>query len=93
MGTDKVGTILNVVVTAAIIAASLIMLHNGVAVGGVFGILVSLVWVQLTADEYQEATDPLSDYAPGGAKFKATPWNTERVADPSQPKPWWVESA
>lgn len=91
MGTDRTGLILNVFMLATTVVIGLTMLHFGANIAGFFMIIIALVWTKLTVDEYQEATDPLSAYAPGGAKFKATPWNTERVADPSQPKPWWVE--
>ena len=80
MGTDKVGTVLNAFITAMTILLALAMLHNGALLIGFITIIVAMVWVFLSVDEFQEATDPLEQYAPGGAKYTPTPWNTERVA-------------
>jgi len=73
---------------------TLIFFNNGSVAADMMGWLflaTSLARTKILVDEWHDVNDPVEAYAPGGEKYVAGPWNTERVADPSQPKPWWIE--
>lgn len=80
MGTGKVGFVLNGLLLSVALGMALVMMHHGAMTAGFLMIIVAMAYVFMSVNEWYETNDPLEQYAPGGAKYTPTPWNTERVA-------------
>lgn len=73
------------------LGATMWFLHTGLLMVGFASLVVAMAKVFTLVDEWYDVNDPLVEYKRGGVNYKPTPWNTKRVSDPSQPKPWWCE--